>query len=237
MINLLLVFAFLQVPVKPMSAGNITIYRPIDVDASTAMEYLSTLEKMFKTYSTELEFGEEGRLIVRLCDNKYDFSALTGKDSLFAPLWKGGRLYIIARSDINSAGYRTKLETGVIQGILNGMHYNGAPDWLVYSIAVYESGEYEEVSPPPFENVRYFADLEEKIQSASSETDFSDLLFYLGNTGRFFDVKFGAGSVTRLIHEFRRVTDFDAAVRRAFHSSAPVVENEWHRYISDLVDR
>lgn len=237
MINLLLVLAFLQVPVKLASNGNITIYRPIDVDASVTKEYLSTLEEMFKTYSTKLDFGKEGRLIVRLCDNRYDFSDLTGKDSLFAPLWKGGRLYVIAGGDLDSQGYKTRLETGVIQGVLNGMHYNGAPDWLVYSIAVYESGEYEAASPPPFENVRYFADLEEKIQSASSGTELSDLLFYLGNTGKFLETKFGAGALKNLIHEFRRATSFDAAVRGAFHTNASTLETDWHRYLSDLINR
>ncbi len=237
MINLLLLFAFLQMPVRSVSEGNITVYRPIDVDASVTQEYLSTIQEIFKSFTMKLEFGQDERLVVRLCDNKYDFLELTGKDSVFAPLWKAGRLYVIAGSDTGSPEYRTKLETGVIMGILSRMRYNGAPGWLVYSIAVYESGEYKGLTPPPFGNVRYFSDLEEKIQSASSETEFSDLLFYLGNTGKFLDTKFGPGSVGKLVHEFRHVTRFDDAVRKTFHVSASTLEVDWHRYFSDLVDR
>lgn len=235
MINLLLAFAFLQMPVKSVSANHVTVYYPPGVDTSVATEYLSTLREIYETYSTELKFGQEGRLIVRLCHDRYDFLELTGKGSLFSPLWREGRLYIIARDDINSPGYRTKLETGVIQGILSRMHHNGAPEWLVYSAAVYESGEYKGLSPPPFESVRYFSDLAEKIQSASSQTEFSDLLFYLGNTGKFLDMKFGAGSLTRLIHEFEHMTSFDAAVRKAFGVSASSLEEDWQRYLSGLV--
>jgi hypothetical protein len=172
--------------------------------------------------------------MVRLCHDKYDFSELTGADSLFSPLWKDRTLYIIAIDDIDQPGYRTKLETGVIQGVLDGMRYNGAPAWLVYSVAVYESGEYKGLTPPPFENVKYFSDLEEKMQSASSATDLSDLLFYLGNTGKFLDMKFGVGSLMRLMHEFNRETSLDAAVNDAFHISVSELERDWHQYLLSL---
>ncbi len=236
MINLFLIFAFLQMPVKAISLNHVTVYRSEDVSAAVAREYLSTLQGMYRTYSTRLEFGREGRLIVRLCHNRYEFAELTGKDSLFSPLWQEGKLYIIARDDIDGSSYRTKLETGVIQGVLNGMHENGAPDWLVYSIAVYESGEYKGLTPPPFGNVKYFSDLEEKMQSASSETSLSDLIFYLGNTGRFLDMKFGVGSLMRLIHEFDHSTSFDQAVMSAFHISASTLEHDWRRYLAGLVN-
>lgn len=242
MVKLLLVFAFLsnaafaQMPVRAVSSGHVTVFRPIDVDGGVANGYLSLLEQIYETYSNRLQFGHDGRLIVRLCHDKYDFSELTGADSIFSPLWKDGTLYIIALDDIDRPGYRTEMETGVIQGVLSGMRRNGAPAWLVYSIAVYESGEYEGLTPPPFENVKYFSDLEEKMQSARSATDLSDLIYYLGNTGKFIDTKFGVGSLMRLMHEFDRFTGFSVAVNDAFHISVSELERDWHQYLRSLAN-
>ena len=240
MVKLLLVFAFLsgaafaQVPARAVSSSHVTVFRPIDVDGGVAKGYLSLLEQIYETYSNRLQFGRDGRIMVRLCHDKYDFSELTGADSIFSPLWKDRTLYVIALDDIAETGYRTRLETGVIQGVLSGMRYNGAPAWLVYSIAVYESGEYKGLTPPPFENVRYFSDLEEKMQSASTATDLSDLIFYLGNTGKFLDTKFGVGSLMRLMHEFDRFTSLNAAVNDAFHISVSELERDWHQYLQSL---
>lgn len=236
MINMFLMFAFLQMSVQAMNLNHVTVYRPPDVDVSIAKEYLTTLQNMYDTYSTRLESGREGRLKVRLCGSQYSFAELTGKDSIFSPLWHEGMLYIIARDDIDGSSYRTKLETGVIQGVLNEMHENGAPEWLVYSVAVYESGEYKGLTPPPFGNVKYFSDLDEKMQSVSSETGLSDLLFYLGNTGKFLDMKFGVGSMMRLIHDFDHMTSFDQAVESAYHISPSTLEDDWRRYLAGFIN-
>lgn len=249
MINLFLLFAFLftpvqmmpaslqQMPVRSMSSAHVTVYRPVNIEASIANQYLWTLEKMYGDYSSRLGLGREGRLRARLCRDRYDFADLTGADSVFSPLWQDGTLYVIAEDDIDVPGYKQELEAGVIRGVLEGIHRNGAPTWLVYSTAVYESGEYEGIAPPPIENVRYFSDLEERMQSATSATDLSELLFYLGNTGRFLDMKFGVGSLKRLLIEFNRPTDFSQAVRNAFHVSVPQLEREWYLYLSGLVGR
>ncbi len=231
MINLLLLLTLLQTPVRSVSSSHVTVYRPLNVDGSIAKSYMSVLEQMYVTYSNRLQIGRNGRLKVRLCHDKYDFSGLTGADSIFSPLWKDGTLYIIAKDDISSPGYDKKLATGVIRGVLEPIRYNGAPQWLVYSVAVYESGEYKGLTPPPTENVMYFTDLEERMQSASSLTDLSDLLYYLGNTGRFLDMKFGVGSLMRLLHEFYQVTSFEGAVQSAFNVGVPQLERDWHQFL------
>ncbi len=237
MINLLLVLTLLQAPVRHVSSQHVTVYRPLNVDGSVAKGYLSVLEQMYVTYSNKLEIGRRGRLRVRLCHDKYDFLNLTGADSIFSPLWKDGTLYVIARDNINEPGYSSKLATGVIQGVLTPIAYNGAPRWLVYSVAAYESGIYKGLTPPPFETVKYFSDLEERMQSASSPTDISDLMFYLGNTGKYLDMKFGVGSLMRLLHEFDRLTDFQGAVKRAFNISASELEKGWQQYLRTIASQ
>ncbi len=217
-----------------MSSAHVTVYSPVNVDTSVANGYLWELERLYSQYSSVLELGRGGRLRVRLCSDRYDFSRLTGVKAMFSPLWEDGTLYVIALDDMNEPGYRTRLATGVIRGVLDEIHQNGAPAWLVYATAVYESGEYKGLTSPPVENVRYFSDLEEKMQSVRSETDYSDLLFYLGNTGKFLDMKFGAGSLTRLLHEFDSTTSFADAVRDAFHIGVPELEHDWRAYISGL---
>ena len=247
MTNLMLLLAFIypmgsagsgypgQAPVRTMSSAHVTVYDPVDVDTSIASGYLWEFERLYSHYSSLLELGQGERIRVRLCHDKYDFARLTGAGSINSPLWKDATLYVIAVDDIDAPGYITKLATGTILGVLDGIRRNGAPSWLVYSAAVYESGEYEGLTPPPFENVRYFSDLEEKMQSAVSATDLSDLLFYLGNTGKFIDTKFGAGSFSRLLHEFNSPTSFSGAVKAAFHIGVPELEREWRGYISNLV--
>ena len=247
MINLMLLLAFIypmgiagtgyfgQPPLRVMSAANVTVYSPTNVDTSIANGYLWEFERLYSHYDSLLAVGHGNRLRIRLCHDKYDFAQLTGVNSIFSPFWKDGTLYVIALDDINTPGYLTKLATGAILGLLDSVRRNGAPAWLVYSTAVYESGEYEGLTPPPFENVRYFSDLEEKIQSAVSATNLSDLLFYLGNTGKFFDMKLGVGSLSRLLHEFSHPIGLSNAVAAAFHIGVPELEREWRSYISNLV--
>lgn len=237
MINLLMLLALLQAPVRSVSSSHVTVEHPLNVDVAVAKSYLSVLEQMYVNYSSQLQIGRNGRLRVRLCHDKYDFTGLTAADSMFSPLWKDGTLYIIARDDISDPGYQAKLATGVVQGVLKRINYNGAPAWLVYSVAVYESGLYKGLTPPPVETVKYFSDLEERMQSASSPTDLSDLLFYLGNTGKFLDTRFGVGSLMRLLHEFNRVTSFDEAVNRAFNISVPELERDWHVYLQNAANQ
>lgn len=249
MVNAALLIAFLlpavpgsagfaaQVRERSMSSAHVTVYCPLNVDTSVANGYLWELENLYSAYSSRLELGRGGRLRVRLCDDKYDFMQQTGADSMLSPVWRDGTLYLIALDDIDAPGYRTKLATGVIRGVLDGIHQNGAPAWLVYATAVYETGEYNGLTPPPEMTVRYFSDLEEKIQSVNSGTDQSDLLFYLGYTGQFLDMKFGVGSLSRLLHEFDRPTGFEEAVREAFHISVPELQHDWRDYLSGLYNR
>ena len=237
MINLLLLFTVLQAPVRSVSSSHVTVVHPLNVDAAIAKSYLSVLEQMYVSYSSQLQVGRNGRLRVRLCHDKYAFSGLTRTDSMFSPLWKDGTLYIIARDDISDPGYQAKLATGVVQGVLKQVNYNGAPAWLVYSVAVYESGLYKGLTPPPVETVKYFSDLEERMQSVSSPTDLSDLIFYLGNTGKFLDTKFGVGSLMRLLHEFDRETSFEEAVSRAFNISVSELERDWHVYLQNAANQ
>jgi hypothetical protein len=234
MINLLLLLTLLQAPVRSVSSSHVTVYRPLNVDAAIARGYLSALEQLYVTYSNRLEIGRNGKLRVRLCRDRYDFASLTGADSGSSPLWKEGTLYIIARDDINDPGYNTRLAVGVIRGVLNSIAYNGAPPWLVYAVAVYESGQYKGLTPPPVETVKYFSDLEERMQSASSPTDVSDLIFYLGNTGKYLDTKFGVGSLMRLLHQFDHVTSFADAVSGAYHIDLQELEQDWHEYLVNV---
>ncbi len=235
MINLLLLFAFLQMPVRSISSDHVRIYFPSNIDTSVANRYLSALEKMYVTYSSRLGIGEDGILKARLCHDGYDFSGLTSDDSVFSPLWKEGTLYAIAGSDVDNPSYGARLGTCVIRGILNRISHRGAPGWFVYSVAVYESGEYEGLTPPPMVGVKYFSDLEEKMQSVSSGSELSDLLFYLGSTGKYIDLKFGAGSVVKLLHEFDHTTSFKAAVGNSLHVTIPELETGWYRYLLSLV--
>ncbi|MCL5267044.1 MAG: hypothetical protein M1469_02940 [Bacteroidetes bacterium] len=231
MIKLLLLFAMFQMPVHYVSDAHLVIYNPVSVDKSTAQSYLSVLSNI---YSIEAEkFGVEvrGKLKVRLCHDPYDFSDLTSADSSFSPLWRDGELYIIARGKLGDPDFRSALDAGIIHGILERLRTNGAPRWLIYSVAVYESGEYRECTPPPVESVKYFSDLDEKIQEASSADNLTDLCFYLGNTGKFFDLKFGVGAFIKLLKEFRKETSFDTAVKNLFHMHGSQVEREWRDFL------
>ena len=226
---------FGQAPVRTMSTAHVTVYSSVNVDTSIASGYLWQFERLYSHYSSLLELGQGERLRVRLCHDRYDFARLTGTGSFDSPLWKDGTLYVIALDDTDTPGYLTKLAAGTILGVLDGIRRNGAPAWLVYATAAYESGEYEGLTAPPFGNVRYFSDLEEKMQSAATATDISDLDFYLGITGKFLDTKFGAGSLSRLLHEFNHPMSFSEAVTAAFHIGVPELEGEWRAYISNLV--
>lgn len=247
MTNLMLLLAFIypmgtagsghfgQTPLRTMSTAHVTVYSPVDVDTSIASGYLWEFERLYSHYSALLDIGQGERLRVSLCHDKYDFARLTGAGPVFSPLWKDGMLYVTALGDSDTPGYLTKLATGTILGVLEGVHRNGAPAWPVYSTAAYESGEYEGLTSPPFRNVRYFSDLEEKKQSAVTAADISDLDFYLGNTGKFLDTKFGAGSLSRLLHQCDRPVSFSEAVTPAFHVGVPELEIEWRAYISNLI--
>lgn len=235
MARLLLLLFMFQVPVHYVSDANVIVYHPLNVRVSTARAYLSVLSKIYSDESEKLEVEARGKLRVRLCRNAYDFSDVTGMDSTLSPLWMNDKLYVIASRNLDDPGFRSALTAGVIHGMLEHIRSNGAPRWLIYAAAVYESGEYKECTAPPIESVRYFSDLNEKIQEISSGGSNADLCFCLGNTGKFFDIKFGAGSFLKLVREFRRETDFDAAVLKLFHVNRERLEREWRDFITEQV--
>lgn len=197
MLNLFLVLAALQMPVHYVSGASAIVYFPPNVQESTANGYLSAINQMYAGDTTRFKISRDEPIKVRLCHDAYEFADLTGKDSIFSPLWKNETLYILIQNDLNDSGYRSALESGVIRVLLDQLHQNGAPWWLISAAAAYESGEYKSCFPPPVIYVTHFADLEEKIQSASTPVNLSDLCFYLGMTGKFFDMRFGAGSLAQ----------------------------------------
>lgn len=234
MINLLLLFAILSVQegsVGFVSGDHVTVYYPSTADGSIARSYLSILEQMYASDSDMFKIGTSEKLRVRLCRDSYQFSDLTASDSIFSPLWKEGTLYVIIHAGLSDPTYRSALEAGVIHGILSRIHPNGAPLWLIYSAAVYESGAYKDCTAPPIANVQYFADLDEKIQSASTPSELTDLCFYLGNTGKFFDLTFGVGSLLNLVQEFQHETAFNVAVKKLFHVERAQLESDWREFL------
>ncbi len=235
MINLLLFFAILFVQdgsAGYVSGDHVTVYYPTTTDKSVVNNYLSVFEQMYTDDSDMFKIGEGVRLKVRLCRDSYQFSDLTGADSIFSPLWKEGTLYVISHAELSDPKYRSTLEAGVIRGILSRIRSNGTPRWLIYSIATYESGEYEDCTAPPVSNVQYFADLDEKIQSASTLSELTDLCFYLGSTGKFFDITFGVGALANLVQEFQHETTFNAAVEKLFHIGRAQLENDWREFLA-----
>lgn len=233
MINLFVIFVALQMPVRHVASSTATIYYSRDIAATVASTYLSVIEQIYVDDTTKFKIGLAGGLKVRLCGSAYEFSDLTGRDSIFSPLCKDGFLYILCQSDPNDTEYQPVLEDGVIRAMLDRLHGHGAPWWLIRSASVYISGLYRDCSPPGGVDISRFSDLEEMIQSASKGSELSDLCFYLGATGKFFDVKFGAGSVERLLREFQHETNFTDAVGKLFHVNGEQVESEWRDFVTN----
>jgi len=231
MINLLLLLTALQLPMSHISSAIVTVYYPTNMDDSVAKSYFYVINQLLVDDTTKFKIGDEKELKIRLCRDAYEFSDLTGFDSVFSPLWKDGTLYILGRGDLNDPDYRSILEAGVIRALLSKLRQNGAPWWLINSAAVYESGEYKNCLSPPIENVEYFADLDERIQSASSQTELSNLCFYLGETGKFFDLRFGVGALLQLVQEFRQETDLGGAVKKLFNVDRADLESDWRDFL------
>jgi len=235
MINLLLLVLALFVQggeLRHVTANHAMVYYSSRTTASTAENYLSVVDQLCSDNSKKFKIESTGWFKVRLCAGPYEFSNLTGLDSVFSPIWRDGYLYVIAHGDLADPAYRAALEAGVIHGILECLRPNGAPQWLIYSAAVYESSEFKDCTAPPVVNVSYFSDLEEKIQSASTPAELTDLCFYLGTTGKFFDLKFGVGSMLMLVQEFQRETNFNEASNKLFHVGREQLENDWREFLA-----
>jgi hypothetical protein len=231
MINSLLVFAALQLPLYHVSTANVTVYYPTNMGESIAKNYLSAIDQIYLADTTKFKISSEMELRVRLCSYAYEFFDLTGSDSIFSPLWKDGTLYVLNRGDLNDPDYRSALEAGAIRALLSKLRQNGAPWWLINSAAVYESGENKNCMSPPIENVEYFADLDERIQNASSSTELSSLCFYLGETGKFFDLRFGVGALLQLVREFQHETNIGDAVKKLFNVDRAQLESDWRDFL------
>ena len=229
--NLFFIFALLQLLVHNVTGTNATVYYPSSVDESTARIYLEVINRMYLDDTTRFRISLKEELKVRLCHDVYEFSNLTGADSVFSPLWKDGTLYALIQGDLSDSSYRSVLEAGVVRSLLSQLHQNGAPWWLINSAAAYESGEYKSCTSPGIINVAHFSDLDEKIQTASTSTELADLCFYLGMTGRFFDLRFGSGSMMQLVHEFQHETNVSEAVKAVFHVDLTKVENDWQDFL------
>jgi hypothetical protein len=232
MIRLLIMLVALQSPVRHVSNGSVEVYYPAAVKESIARDYLATTCELYTADTAKFKMSHDVGLKVRLCRDAYEFSDLTGADSIFSPLWQSGTLYILNQGDPDDVSYKCVLEAGVIKALLDPLRQNGAPLWLINSAAVYESGEYQNCPTPVVENVDYFADLNEKIQSASSPTELANLCFYLGATGKFFDLRFGVGSLLNLLQEFQHETNFDDAIEKIFHVDRTQLESDWRDFLT-----
>jgi hypothetical protein len=238
MINLLLLFVAFQLTLHHVSSADVTVYYPANTNTVVAQSYLSAIEQMYLDDTTRFKISREKELRVRLCRDALEFSSLTGMNSFFSPLWKvegsengNGTLYIMSQGDLDDEGYKAALEAEVIRALLDRLRQNGAPWWLLNSAAIYESGNYKNCVSPPAANVTYFSDLEERIQSPRSRTELNDLCFYLGATGKFFDSKFGAGTLLQLVQEFRYETNFDDAVEKLLQVKREELESDWHDFL------
>ncbi len=232
---LFLVTGAQDIQLSRISASHVIIYYPGKVGVAVATAYASTLDTICTADIGLFKAEMERKLNVRLCRDALEFSFVTGADSSFSPLWKDGTLCITVGNDLSEPRFRSALGAGIIEGILGRLRSNGAPRWLIYSAAAYESSEHRSYTPPPIESIRYFSDLDEQIESATSKSGLDDLNFYLGNTGKFCDAEFGKGSLVRLVPEFTYSNTFDSAVRHLFHQSAGSVQSEWHRFLQSLV--
>ncbi len=238
MINLLLLFVAFQLPSRHVSSADVTVYYPTNMDMAVAESYLSAIQQIYLDDTTKFKISREKELRVRLCRDALEFVSLTGTSSAFSPLWKvegselgNGTLYIINQGDPDDEAYKSALEAEVIRALLDRLRENGAPWWVLYSAAVYESGKYKYCVSPPVANVAYFSDLEERIQNSRSRTELNDLCFYLGATGEFFDSKFGAGALLQLVQEFQHETNFDAAIEELFQVKREELESDWHDFL------
>ncbi len=236
MIDLLLLLLALQTPIRQVSNANIVVHYPSTMDESAAKDYLSGISQIFYADTSKFKMKPEGELAIRLCTDKYEFSDLTGLDSIFSPLWKDGTLFILNRGDPSDTSFRRLLEAGVIRAMLDPLRQNGAPLWLINSAASYISGRYTDCPSPVIENVEYFADLDEKIVTVSSSTELCNLSFYLGTTGKFFDNRFGDGALLKLIQEFQHETSLDEAIENVFHSERSQLERDWRDYLASEVN-
>lgn len=221
-----------QARVHSVADRHVTVFYPSTVSAAFANTCLSVTEQIYKVESDRFRIGTSDKMRVRICGDGFEFSNLTGSDSIAAPLNKDGVLYLIRGSDFKDVVFKSRVEAGVIRIILDRIRINGAPWWLIHSAAVYESGQYKDCGAPPIENVQYFADLDEKIQNATTPSELNDLCFYFGATGRFFDFKYGSGSFIKLIQQFNHPTTMREAARRLFHADLDRVEQDWHDFLA-----
>jgi hypothetical protein len=231
MTNLIFLLFALQMPLHHMSNGCITLYYPAVISDSTASTYFSLIRELYVDDTAKFGIDCDGELRVRLCRDAFEFSDLTRRDSAFSPLWKDRTLYVLVQESVDDITYKSELNAGVIRALLDKIHVNGAPWWLINSVAMYESGEYTNCPSPVIANVDYFSDLEEKIQMASSPEEMSNLCFYLGETGKFFELRFGVGSLMRLIDAFKRPGDFNDVIKMLFHVNRGQLENDWRDFL------
>ncbi|MGC8653935.1 MAG: hypothetical protein ACP5US_08115 [Candidatus Kryptoniota bacterium] len=231
MISVLLFVLMFQSPIQKIESQNVRLYYSGATARQNAKGWLNFIQGVFKTDVKQIKYGQDRKINVRLCRDYLEFTRVSGLDSVFAPAQVNGILYVVCPDSSADGSYIEKLSRGVLLQLLTPLHSNGMPWWLIYSVAVYESGELQSLSPVPFISVHYLNDLEERIQNTSSGSNYEETLYYLGITGEFLEVKFGAGSLVGLLHEFTRANTFDSAIRRVLHVDKHRLEDEWRDYL------
>jgi len=235
MIGFLFFALMFQPSVQRIESQNVRLYYSKPITRENAQECVNLIQRVFDACVKQIQFGEDQRIDVRLCRDYLQFSHLSGFDSVFAPIVVNGVLYVVCPDNTANGPDIEKLSRSVLLQLLMPLHSHGAPWWLIYSAAVYESGELQSLSAVPLTSVNYLNDLEERLQNISSESNYEETLYYLGITGKFLEVRFGTGSLVKLLHEFTVPNTIDSAIRRVLHVDKHQLENEWREYLNKVM--
>lgn len=238
MIWILLLELVFQPTVQKVESQNVRLYYSWPVTRQNAHKCLNLIQEIFEVDAREIQYGWHNHVDVRLCRDYLQFTQLTGFDSAFAPSLINNVLYVVCPNHKADSTLLEKLSRGVLLQMLTPLRVNGLPWWLMYSAAIYKSGELQSLSPVPFVSVDYLNDLEERVQNVSSGVNYDEeALYYLGITGKFIEVRFGAGSIARLLHEFTASNTFDSAIKKVLHVDKHRFEDEWRKYLKEQVGK
>ena len=182
-----------------------------------------------KLITTELGFGDDRRIEVRVYESVGKYLAETGlKQSWRGAFYTKGVLHT---QPIDALVQRDILEPTIsyelAMAMLDGAAEKGCPRWLREAYAVYHSGEMATLTPAVGVKVASFSDLEQDIQAYPNPPQRSDVHYVLGLTMEFFFERYTREKALTLYREFNGMRSVQTVLKAVLAEEYAAIEKAW----------
>jgi len=192
------------------------------------------LQDDYRFLSEKLAIDLPKKLEVRVYDSKgkFQYEASSRADWRNA-LYTKNILHVGPVKDIVSRrSFQRELSYEFARAFLDPLGNKGCPRWLMEALAVHNSGEGADLTPPMGGRLVSFGDLNQDIQEYPNPPQRDDVHYVLDQTMKFFIEKYGEKKAYGLFKAFQSTYSVESVFKKVLGADFASVEKSWAAYIA-----